>query len=136
MKRCLALLIMGLTVVGCQSLDDRSALRPLPENAPPSTYAELLTRARAQASIATEAYYKDNWLELEDAAKALEQTAKRFPKSTDVPAKQQDTLVVLSGQIEEQAVKLAKAARDKKEEDVRQVLTQLHQRVRQLRLSP
>ena len=62
-------LLLFVMTMGCQSVDDRSAIRPLPDNAPPLSYAEMLTRTRKQTRIATEAFYVDNWIELEDAAK-------------------------------------------------------------------
>ena len=48
-------LLAGCVVVlaGCQTSSDRVPLQRLPENGPPLPYAELLTRARVQATAAT-----------------------------------------------------------------------------------
>lgn len=131
----LSLLLFTL-MMGCQSVNDRSAIRPLPDNAPPLSYAEMLTRTRKQTRIATEAFYVDNWIELEDAAKSIQQTAALLPKTIDVPAKFKDTLGVMSGQLGTEAVKLAKAAHAKDVESANSALQQLNYKVRQLRLAP
>ena len=87
MKRLLGLGLLAC-VVGCQATDDRASLRPLPDNAIAGvTYAELLTRARSQSRLATEAFYVDNWMEVEDAGTALQQTARLLPKAKDIPEK-------------------------------------------------
>lgn len=133
-------LLLGLSVlllVGCQAADERAALNPLPENrAGVVTYAELLIRARQQTRIATEAFYVDNWLDLEDAASALQQTARLLPKATDVPESHKDTLVDHSRQLGEEAVKLEQAAKKKISEDTNKALQQLNLKVRQLKLAP
>mgnify|MGYP007059400895 CR=1 FL=1 len=136
MRCSLATGLIIFFLIGCQSTDDRAALRPIPDTAPPQSYAELLTRARKQTKVATEAFYVDNWIELEDAATSIQQTAKLLPKALDIPAKHKDTLVVTSGQLGLEAVKLAKAARSKNVDEANKSLQQLNLKVRQLRLAP
>src|SRR5262245_23711646 len=102
-------LFSGLLLIafaGCQLPAERVPLRPLPDEAGPIPYAELLTRARVQAMNAQEMYYLDKWQDLEEAAKGLEQTAKHLPKASEVPVNQKDTLPVTAGDLGKEAVKL------------------------------
>ena len=82
MKRFLLTGALLLSLSACQLPPERVPLQRLPENGPPLPYAELLTRARAQATVATEAFYVNRWADLEDAAAGLEQTA-RFLKVSE-----------------------------------------------------
>jgi len=97
-------------------------------------YAELLTRARTQASVANDAFYVDRWTDLEEAARGLEQTARYLPRADDVPSKHKDTLPVAAGDLAKQAgvLREAAAARDvKKSTDA---LQKINLTVRELRL--
>lgn len=82
---CRVLLTVGLvlSLAGC-CLPERKTLQMLPANVV-LPYAELLDRAKTQVNLATEAFYVDDWLELTQAGVALEQTARLFPKSPDIP---------------------------------------------------
>jgi len=133
MKR---LLLVGclLLAVGCAVPPERVALQRLPENGPPLPYAELLTRARAQATVATEAFYVNRWPDLEDAAKGLEQTARFLAKAEDVPAKQKDVLPVISGDLAKEAAGLREAAQAKNVKASTDALQRIHLKVRELRL--
>ena len=93
-------------LAGCQSSPTRAPLQPLPEDSQPIPYAELLTRARLQSSAATEAFYVSRWSDLEDAARALEQTGRFLPKAIEVPAKRKDTLVAQAKDLETEAGRL------------------------------
>lgn len=62
---------------GCQS-PEKQVLQPLPADAPPMPYADLVERARRQVWAAQEVFYRDNWDELVQAADALQQTAERL----------------------------------------------------------
>jgi hypothetical protein len=134
MKRTL-LLASLLVLAGCQLPEDRLP-RPLPDDAPPMAYAELLTRARAQARVATEAFYVDKWAELEDAARGLEQTARFLPKAVDVPPSHKDLIPKVSTDLSKQAGKLREAALAKNEKDTTEILKQVNLKVRELRLAP
>jgi hypothetical protein len=136
MKRHFLTFSLLLVLSGCQLPPERVPLRPLPEEGGvlPVPYAELLTRARYQVSLATEAFYLDRWGELEDAAKGLEQTARFLPKATEVPPKQKDALPVLSADLGKEAAKLRDAARQKQVKESNEALQQLHLKVRELRL--
>jgi hypothetical protein len=136
MSRFAVLPLLLVALAGCQLTDDRAALRPLPEDAPPRPYAELLTRARQQASLATNAFYVNNWADLEDAAKGLEQTARHLGKATDVPENLKDTLPAMAGKLGQEAGKLKESA-SAKEKDVKLItdqLTSINTRIREMRL--
>ena len=129
---CTGSLLLILTA--CQAPEERAALRPLPDDTPPLPYAELLTRARYQATLATEAFYVDKWTEVEDAARGLEQTAHFLPKAQDVPAKQKDALPVVSGDLSKEAGRLLAAARTKDVKEANDALQHVHLVVHELRL--
>ena len=133
MKRGLCLVLVCLAA-GCVAPGERTPLKLLPDDSPPLSYATLLIRARAQASAAIDASYVDNWLELEDAAKGLEQSAKFLPKAIEIPAKQKDTLDVIAGDLGKEAVVLRTAANAKDVEKTTASLTRIQTTVRKLRL--
>ena len=134
MMRALCLGLSLVLAAGCAATGERMPLRPLPEDGPPLPYAELLTRARLQATAATDAFYVDRWTDLEDAARGLEQTAKFLAKATDVPAKQKDTLPVMAGDLGKEAVNLREAAKVKEAKKANEALQRIHLKVRELRL--
>jgi hypothetical protein len=134
----LRLLLVGgvaAALFGCQLPPDRAALRPLPDEIQPLPYAELLTRARAQASLATEAFYVNRWNDLEEAAHGLEQTARYLPRAEDVPPANKDILGVVSGDLGKEAVSLRDAAKAQDVKKTNDVLTRVHLKVRELRLA-
>jgi hypothetical protein len=133
MKRTLCLILVCLAA-GCVTPGERTPLKLLPEDSAPLPYAELLTRARAQVNGAIDASYVNNWSELEDVARGLEQTAKFLPKATEVPAKQKDTLPVIAGDLGKDAGSLRDAAKAKDVEKTDDSLKRLHQTVRRLRI--
>jgi hypothetical protein len=113
---------------------EREPLRLLPEDRPPLPYAELLTRARVQASVATEAFYVDKWSDVDDAAQGLAQTARFLAKAQDVPPKQKDALPKVSEELAKQAADLSEAAKAKDVKKVNEALTRIQLTVRELRL--
>lgn len=124
-----------LLLMGCQLPAERETLRPLPPGGAPLPYAQLLTRARQQASIATEAYYRDNWVDLVSAARGLEETASYLLKADDVPSSHKDTLPVLSADLGKEARALREAAKKEDVKETSAILTRIHAKVRELRLS-
>jgi hypothetical protein len=136
MKRALWMCSGSLLLIlaACQMPQERAVLTPLPDDGPPLPYAELLTRARYQATLATEAFYVDKWTEVEDAARGLEQTARFLPKSGDVPAKQKDSLPVVSGDLSKEAGRLLEAAKSKDVKQANDALQHVHLVVHELRL--
>src|SRR5262245_66546599 len=101
MKRVLLCAATLMALVSCQNgPESRTApLTPLPEKVTPIPYGRLLERARTQTKQATEAFYVDNWSDLEDAERGLEQTAQYMVKAEDVPAKHKDTLATTRGEL-------------------------------------
>lgn len=134
MHRVLGLGLVALLAAGCQVPPDRVPLKALPDDGPPLPYAELLTRARVQATAANEAFYVNNWSDLEETARGLEQTARYLTKATDVPAKQKDALPVMAGDLGKDALQLRDLARDKDVKQANELLQRIHLRVRELRL--
>ena len=133
MNRARITALLFVILVGCQLPPERVPLKPLPENGPPQPYLDLVNRARAQATAANEAFYINNWSDLEDAAKGLELTARVLGQATDVPAKHKDTLAKQCGDLAKEVSKLREAA---KGQDVRQAtdaLQRINLKVRELR---
>jgi hypothetical protein len=130
------LLVGGVTAIlcGCQLPADRASLRPLPDEVQPVPYAELLTRARAQASIATEAFYVNRWNDLEEAAHGLEVTARYLPKAEDVPPANKDSLIVVSGDLGKEAISLRDAAKTRDVKKTNEILQVVNLKIRELRL--
>jgi hypothetical protein len=133
MNRARVISFLFLTLVGCQLPPERVPLKPLPEDGPPQPYADLVGRARAQAAAANEAFYINNWPDLEDAAQGLEVTARVLGKATDVPAKHKDVLTTEAGDLGKEAVKLREAARAKDVRQATDTLQRLNLKVRELR---
>lgn len=128
---CLGLLLL---VAGCQLPPERLPLRPLPEDSPPLPYAELLTRARLQATTATEAFYVNQWEDLESAARGLSQTSRFLGKAVEVPAARKEKLAEASKELSEEADKLREAAKAQDVKLTNDILQRIHLKVRQLRL--
>jgi hypothetical protein len=122
-----------LIVIGCQAPPERLPLKPLPEDGPPQPYADLITRARVQATAANEAFYLDSWADLEAFARGLEQTARLLSKASDVPAKHRDTLPIGAGDLGKAAESLSEAAKAKDVKQANEVLQRINLKVRELR---
>jgi hypothetical protein len=125
----------ALALAGCQAPPERVPLQRLPDNGPPLPYAELLTRARALATAATESFYVNHWAEIEDSARSLEQTARYLAKAEDVPANRKDLLPRTSSDLALEAAKLREAASTQNEKEVNNSLQRIHLMVRELRLA-
>jgi len=136
MKRILLIGWLTLALTSCQigPEERRDPLVPLPDKVTPQPYGRLLERARTQASKATDAFYRDNWGELEDTARGLEQTAVFLAKSDDVPAKHRDTVVTLSGDLGKLARQLREAAVSKSVDKATEVMKSINLKVREMRL--
>ena len=132
MRRAL-LVSMVCCVTGCLLPPERQAVRPLPEDNAPLTYADILNRARSQATAANEAFYINRWADLEDAARALEQSARFLSKATDVPLRHKDNLAVYATDLGREADKLREAAKARDERQTNEALRVIHLKVRELR---
>lgn len=135
MSRFLCLVAAPLLLAGCQAVSQDTPLVPLQEKGQ-YTYAQLLTRARDHAKQANEAFYIDQWGQLEDAAKCLEQEALLIPKSEDRPSKfTPDQIQGLSRDLAESAVKLRNAARAKDTKAATEAMTLVNLKVHAMKLS-
>lgn len=128
------LCLLTITVVGCQLPPEKLPVKPLPEDGQPLPYADLVSRARLQATSATEAFYVDGWAELEEAARVLEQTARLLARATDVPARNKERLEARTADLVKDAARLREAARAKDDKQTNEALQRLHLTVRELRL--
>ena len=132
MKRA-AIAILGLIVIaGCRTTE-REGQNPLPENAPPISYAEMINRARGQAGSALDAFYIDAWMDLEQAAQRLEQSARLLPKTTHIPEAFKAKVEGEADHLRQDAAKLTEAARAKNAPQVNETMQRINQRIRQLR---
>ncbi len=129
------LLCVMLLLLGCAVPAERVPLQPLPENGQVLPYAELLTRIRAQANAANDAFYLDRWGDLEDLAKGIEQTSRFLAKAQEVPKKNKDILVEVTRDLAQNAEKLRGAAVAKNVKDTTDALQKINSKVRQLRLT-
>jgi precorrin-6B methylase 2 len=132
MSRTLLAFCAVVLIGGCRLAEREALLSPLPEGQA-FTYAELLTRARATAGAALEAFYVDNWPALDDAALSLAQTARLLPKSLELPVALKGRLGSESEQLRQDAVKLGEAARGKNAMAVNEALQRINLRIRELR---
>jgi hypothetical protein len=131
--RCVVVLCLIVSAFGCQAPPQRAGVAALPEDSAPLPFADLVTRARAQAMTALEAYYVDHWAEVEDAARGLEQTARFLRRATDVPQSRQGDLTPRTDSLAEAARQLREAAKAKAGEQVNAVLQRINSQVRELR---
>jgi len=136
MQRLVLIGSLSLALVSCQAPAERAPLPALPEKVTALPYAELLTRARTQASLANDAFYVDKWPELEEAAKGLEQTSRFLAKADDVPTKHKDTLTESARALGQEAARLREAAAAKDVKRATASMTAINHKVRDLRLAP
>lgn len=136
MKRLWFCGLIVAILTSCQGgPDQRSApLTPLPEKVQPLPYGRLLERARSQARAANEAFYVDNWTDLEEAARGLEQIAQYLVVAEDRPAKHRDTIMTMSADLGKQARALREAASAKDVKKTTELLTRIQVLVRDMRL--
>ncbi|NBR05255.1 MAG: hypothetical protein EBT92_05740 [Planctomycetes bacterium] len=129
-------LLSWLFTLGCQSVSEKAAsVQPLAENAPVPPYQDLLSRARNQSSVATESFFINNWAELEDAAKGLEQTSRLMSKSGDMPENKKEAILAASSDLNREAAKLKEACRTKNEAEVNTQLQKITLKIRELRIN-
>ena len=129
-------LLSSLFALGCQSVSEKaSSIQPLAENTPVPPYQDLLSRARNQSSVATESFFINNWAELEDAAKGLEQTSRLMSKSADMPENKKESILAVSSDLNREAIKLKDACRTKNETEVNSLLQKITLKIRELRIN-
>jgi hypothetical protein len=136
MKRILLIGAALIPLLSCQVPGERTAMpRMLPDEVTPRPYAQLLERAKALVLKANDAFYVDNWSDLEEAARGLEQTAQYLAKAEDVPAKHKDTLKTTSADLGKLGRMLREAAVAKNVKKSTDVLAKLQVKVREMRLA-
>jgi hypothetical protein len=136
MKRILLIGTFLVPLLSCQVPGERTAMpRMLPDEITPRPYAQLLERARTLVLKANDAFYVDNWSDLEEAARGLEQTAQYLARADDVPTKHKDTLKTTSADLGKLARLLREAAVAKDVKRATEVLGKLQVKVREMRLA-
>lgn len=133
MTRTLLFACFVLTL-GCTSSGERVTPRPLNDAGPPLPYAELLTRARQQATAATDAFYVNRWGDIEEISQGLEQTARFLAKAVEVPEKQKVNLPIVAADLGKAANGLGEAAKVKDGKKVQEALDRVHGTIYKLRL--
>ena len=132
MLRASCCFLLVVLIAGCR-LADREGMNPLPENAAPLAFEEMVNRARGQSSAALDAFYVDAWLDLEQAGQRLEQTARLLPKTTNIPDNMKSKIEAESDLLRQDAAKLIDAAKAKNGPQTSEVMQRINQRIRQLR---
>jgi hypothetical protein len=133
MRHAAGLLGLVLILVGCQVPAERLPLMPLAEDGQPQKYADVITRASAQAAAANEALYvKKNWNDLEESAKALEETVKLLRGASNPPAKIKDRIDVDADDLAKEATRLKEAAQTKNEEQAIQSISKIQEKIHKM----
>ena len=122
-------------LAGCQSAE-KASLTPIAADAPPPTFAELMSRGKQQLNAAHEFYYTDRWKDLEQAAVALKETGNyvsglKLPAATEA---QKTKLASLTKEFTDAADQLKVAGAEQNATKTSQVFQRLHEAYRQLRV--
>ncbi len=134
MKRLLLVLAVLGPLAGCVAPEDRRAqLPPIEQEVGAKSYAELLRYARSYASKANDAFYENNWCEVEQAAKSLEKTATYLNEASEVPPRVKDRVKELAGDLRTEAVNLREAAMKKDTDAVNKAMQRVNLKVREMR---
>jgi hypothetical protein len=131
MKWKLSFSFLLLVLAGCCATQERDALL-LPGDIKPRAYAEVVERLHKQAAFATEAFYRDEWVDVEDAAHALEQSARFLPVAENAPEAIKSKLTAEAEQLGKEASKLRAAAKKQSVEETNASLQSIHLAVRAL----
>jgi hypothetical protein len=127
-----ALLLTVVLFAGCKAVE-RASISPLPEDAAPMPFGELVARARLQATAANEAFYVDNWLALEDVARGIEQTSRFLKRSQNVPPSRTADLDSRCDLLAREAGELRLSAKKQDVQQINAILQRIHYQVRELR---
>jgi len=134
MRRAFCLAALGFALAGCQiTPDPQRNLQPLPVDGPVMTYTEIVQRARAQAMIATEAFYVDQWADVERAAASLEDTARYLPRSLEIPPASKASVDARSTSLGQEAQALRAAVKNRDEKKTNEAMQRINLLVRELR---
>jgi hypothetical protein len=123
--------------LGCAGpqIEVRPVVPPLPTDRP-ATLGDLLPRARAQASAATEAFYVDDWSRLEEAARGIEATAAELPKADGLMPNRKPAVDAAAVELAASAQSLRTAARGKDVDQTTRILQRIHLAIRELQRKP
>ncbi len=134
MHRAFVILASLMPVVGCQVAPEmRRAIPPLPSEGGSLSYRDVVQRARMQATMATEAFYVDQWGEVESAAQGLEETARYLTRTKEIPPSQQAVLALRSENLAKEAQALRLAVQSRDERRTTEVMQRINLLVRELR---
>ncbi len=133
MRNVLLCCAVGICLVGCRLPPDREPLRPLAENGVQFSYGELLARLHSQTNAAMDAFFVDAWIELDESAGGIEQTARFLAKAIDPPEHLKGSMVQACGSLQKEATRLAGAARQKNADIATEALQRITLQVRQLK---
>ena len=119
-------------VVGCASTD-RVAPVFVPDNGATTDYAEFLPKLRILAWRATEAFYRDRWDELDDAAITLEKAVRTLKQTRNVPARLVAELAGNCDRLLVECDQLRAASTEKSPDKASERLQKIHVLIRELR---
>lgn len=132
MRLRILILIGVLLPLGCVAPAERRDVPPAPAAAELLTFQQVLTRARLQATGATDAFYLDDWGTLQQAAQSLEQTAELMPRSEGIEEARRQELEPEAGKLASLARELSEAARNRNVADCTDRLQKIGLQIRQL----
>ena len=134
MSRVLVAAIVAIALAGCiTTADQNRAFQPLPTEGAPLAYKDVIARARALATAATEAFYIDQWPDVVKAATSLEETGQYLPRSAEVPPARKASLDARSDELVKEAQALRDAAKAKDEKKTNASMQKINLLVRELR---
>ncbi len=133
MNRAILAGFFAVLVVGCQSGPEALKIPPRPTDGQPLAYADEIQLARSQATTANEAFTVDKWLEVEEAAAWLEDTARRIPNAPGVPQSLRASLPSQSAALLADVQLLRESAKKKDEDKTNAALARIYLRVRKMR---
>jgi hypothetical protein len=121
-------------LIGCAT-GDRAAMPPpvIPDDGATVSYADLVGSLRQVAWRATESFYRDDWLTLDDSAASLEKAAKALKQSKNVPPRIQAMLVGRCDDLAAESAKVKTAAAARSADQVGSHLQKVHILIRELR---
>jgi hypothetical protein len=120
-------------LAGCRLPPDREPFKPLPENGAVFSYGELLTRLHSQANAAMDAFFVDAWVELDEAASGIDQTARFLAKADAPPEHLKTNLLQNCTNLQKEATRLGDAARKKNADVATEALQRITLQIRQLK---
>lgn len=125
--------VVLLALAGCLATPERLPLQPLPEKEQVLDYREIVLRARLYALAANEAFYVNQWADIDEAARNLDQAARLLVKASDVPPGHKDKLEAYAAELTKEAGQLRKAAKAQDVQRTNDLLQRIHLKIRDMR---